>query len=64
MEEELRIHIFPTHDLKEHLTDGDDICSCMPKYTTLKDGSILIVHNSWDGREHFENKRSKNELPL
>lgn len=47
-------HVFPTRDLVEHDTTGDD-CACGPETqpVTRDDGSIgwLIVHHSLDGRE-------------
>lgn len=42
-------HVYPVNDLKEHLTDGDS-CHCDPETRVVENG-ILIVHNSYDGRE-------------
>lgn len=51
------IHCYPTNDLIEHDTDGDD-CICGPAMEPVEraDGSYgwVIVHHSLDGREHAE----------
>lgn len=44
-------HILPTNDLEEHSECGD--CKCNPTIKKLSD-RILIVHNSFDGREAVE----------
>lgn len=41
-------HVWPLDDLKDHELEKD--CWCKP----LLDGNI-IVHNSMDGREDYEN---------
>lgn len=43
----MKCHILPINDVREH--DEEDWCICDP---TLK--ANLVVHNSFDGREHFE----------
>lgn len=46
------IHVFPLHDLREHMTDGDGSdCWCDPE---IEDGGRLIVHRSADDRESLE----------
>jgi hypothetical protein len=44
-------HILPESDLKQH--EQSSMCSCMP---LIKDEEfcVLVVHNSWDGREGLE----------
>jgi len=47
----MAIHVLPINDLKEHaeLTT----CECCPS-VKFEDGEILIIHNSFDGRELIE----------
>ena len=45
-------HCIPIHDLKDHMDEG---CECHPEQN--EDG--LWVHNSFDGREKFENGERK-----
>lgn len=47
------VHVYPLNDLREHETAGAQ-CPCMP--TPLDDG-MVIVHNSFDGREILERAR-------
>jgi hypothetical protein len=46
------IHVYPVND-----TDSHDLysttCHCMPK-VTFENGEMLVVHNSFDGREILE----------
>ena len=44
-------HIIPINDLKEH--EEKSTCSCEPRVEII-DGSQLIIHNSFDGREAVE----------
>lgn len=51
-------HVVPVDDLKPHVEEGTS-CPCRPTVTLSdRDGNLLdapvIVHNSWDGREHLE----------
>lgn len=46
-------HVFPTNDIKEHNTE-DTTCDCEPISETQPGGDILIIHNSYDGREGLE----------
>lgn len=46
------IHILPINDLKEH--EELSTCHCNPSAEVLEDGSIMIVHNSYDKREVIE----------
>jgi hypothetical protein len=45
-------HIYPEGDTFEHLTDGKK-CWCKPK-KQIEDAGILLVHNSFDERERYE----------
>lgn len=45
-------HILPVNDIKEH--DESSVCNCEPKTEIQENGDILIVHNSYDGREAIE----------
>ncbi len=47
------IHTYPLDDWKEHETDGDD-CWCNPR---IEEDGKLIVHNSMDERESYEEGR-------
>jgi len=55
------LHVYPLNDLHEHLLEcvypviGHPYCpcKCCPLFEE-HDGDILIVHNSFDGREVFE----------
>lgn len=44
------LHTFPKNDVREHVTDSS-LCPCLPR--VLLDG-MLVVHNSYDGRETGE----------
>lgn len=44
-------HILPVGDLKEH--EEGTACECEPN-VILENGDMIIVHNSYDGRELFE----------
>lgn len=44
-------HVYPLNDLREHNTDGAE-CWCNPQH----DGD-MIIHNSMDCREEFEQGR-------
>lgn len=46
------IHILPINDLKEH--EELTTCGCNPKIEILEDGEIMVIHNSYDGREIIE----------
>ena len=51
------VHVYPTRDLIEHDTEGDD-CACGPTTHPVMrdDGSNgwVVVHHSLDGREASE----------
>lgn len=43
------INIIPIDDIKEHIEDST--CHCFPMVEILENGEIMIIHNSYDGRE-------------
>jgi len=45
-------HILPIDDIKEHYEFST--CHCEPKSEIQDNGDILIIHNSFDGREAVE----------
>lgn len=45
-----RVYVLPTHDIKEHFSGA---CECKPK-REYQGGTMLITHNSFDGREAHE----------
>lgn len=47
------IHVVPVNDLHEHCSDGTG-CLCNPAIHLVAGGGTMIVHNSWDGRELWE----------
>lgn len=44
------IHVIPINDLKSH--KEETTCDCQPEVKT--DGEMLVIHNSFDGRELTE----------
>lgn len=44
-------NITPTKDLKEHVEDST--CPCHPRVIN-ENGEMIIIHNSYDGREFVE----------
>ena len=44
-------HVYPLGDLKEHITDGLE-CWCRP---IIDDIDMVVLHNSLDRRELYEN---------
>lgn len=49
------IHILPVNDLKPH--SESTTCECLPSIEMLENGEIMVVHNSFDGRENNENEK-------
>lgn len=43
-------HVFPVNDMREHITDSP-ACHCNPKIEIQPNSGLLVVHNSYDGRE-------------
>lgn len=52
-----KFHITPINDLKEHQEDIN--CHCKPKSEYIND-TLLIIHNSYDGRETLEKAQRQN----
>lgn len=62
------IHVYPTNDLRNHYLESVDArldgfdnsvppfcpCLCDPKKELQENGTWLIIHNSFDGREGIE----------
>lgn len=46
------MHVYPLDDIYEHDTEGTG-CACQPKIEIVS-GELLVIHNSWDGREFLE----------
>lgn len=47
-------HVYPVNDLEEHLLKGTT-CKCEPSVQIVEEsGEIIVVHNSFDGREAVE----------
>ncbi len=44
-------HIQPINDTHEHVDSS--VCACEPR-VQLIDGNMLVIHNSFDGRELLE----------
>ena len=46
------LHVIPLNDLREH----EEIrqCWCGPRFNEEISGDAVVVHNSAEGREHFE----------
>jgi len=45
-------HILPTNDLEPH--EESSTCKCLPEVEVIDNGDMLIIHNSFDGREQVE----------
>lgn len=49
------VHVVPLNDLKPHDTsDKGNTCHCNPRVIIEPDSDIIVVHNSFDGREGLE----------
>ena len=44
-------NVLPINDIKEHTNDST--CACNPK-VIFQDGEMIVIHNSYDGREYEE----------
>jgi len=44
-------HVLPINDIKEHTEDTT--CECQPR-VEHHNGNIVVIHNSYDGREIIE----------
>ena len=47
------IHVSPNDDIKFHIISQNNQCSCNPTHDT-KYGKLVVIHNSFDGRELVE----------
>ena len=47
------ISVMPINDTYEHIEST--MCLCKPKIIIGKDMEEILVHNSFDGREKYEN---------
>jgi hypothetical protein len=48
-------HVYPLNDIKEHDTSElGNTCHCNPTVIVEPDSEILVIHNSFDGREGLE----------
>lgn len=45
------VHVLPVNDLKSH--EEETTCECEPRIEIVE-GGMLVVHNSFDGREIIE----------
>lgn len=48
----MSLHIIPINDLKTHTEVGSQ-CECKPS-VKIENGEIIVIHNSFDGREGVE----------
>jgi len=53
------IHVLPINDKKPHIESI--ACKCRPVIEVNKHGECVVVHNSWDGREHKEKLMKTND---
>lgn len=51
------LHVFPLLDGIEHKLEGTG-CVCKPR-VELKNGEMIVIHNSADGREQTEDKNRR-----
>jgi hypothetical protein len=50
------IEVTPEKDRRRHVSDP--VCACHPKFESVS-GIPMLIHNSFDGREKFENLRDQ-----
>jgi hypothetical protein len=49
------IHVHPINDIDDHdISDMGNTCKCNPKVIIEPNADIIVVHNSFDGREGLE----------
>lgn len=49
------IHVYPLNDEKEHdISDKGNTCECEPGIIIEPNSDIIVIHNSFDGREGVE----------
>jgi hypothetical protein len=53
------LHVHPLDDLRDHVTSGwpANRCWCNPNVEEQDGGGTLVVHNSMDRREEYEQGR-------
>lgn len=51
----MTLHILPINDIKEH--QELSTCECGPRIE-FENGEMIIVHNSFDGREKYESEKN------
>ena len=56
------IHVYPVNDKYEHTLEGKD-CMCVPR-VELEGATLIIIHNSYDGREVIEEARGIIEMEM
>jgi hypothetical protein len=47
------IHVHPLNDIKKHDLEGTQ-CDCYPEVIIESNSEIIVIHNSFDGREKEE----------
>jgi hypothetical protein len=47
------LHVYPLNDLEEHELEGTT-CKCAPEVIAEPNAEMMVVHNSFDGREAVE----------
>lgn len=47
----MSLHVLPIDDLEAH--EESSACKCRPR-VEVKNGEMIIIHNSFDGREKHE----------
>lgn len=53
-------HILPLNDIVLH--EQAPNCHCQPKTEMLPNGNLMLIHNSYDGREYIERLFDKDKL--
>jgi hypothetical protein len=49
------VHVYPLDDVKEHdISNTGNTCHCNPQVIIEPNSDIIVVHNSFDGREGLE----------
>lgn len=52
-------HVIPLNDLKEHTENTT--CECCPS-VEFENGEMIVIHNSFDGRELTEDHTHRQDL--
>lgn len=48
----VKIEVTPEEDLGSHISSPD--CECIPELKNTDEGILMLIHNSYDGRELSE----------